>query len=126
MLGHGSCWESPSSSTLHRLQDTAAPGRAVTLLLGEHGDKGPAWAQPWRETLSAQPCLLLLLQDLVLAKETGTLHMHQWVPLIQGKVGCPCQVRTSENQLEDSPKLELWEVQSAASPGTSPQGTHWA
>lgn len=36
--------------------------------------------------------------------------MHQWVPVIQGTVGCPCQVRTSENQLEHSPKLQLQEV----------------
>lgn len=53
--------------------------------------------------------------------------MRQWVPLIQGKVGCPCQVRMRENQLEDSSKPELRDVESAAASGTSPRGgTRWA
>ena len=72
MLGRGSRRESPSSSALHCSRDPAAPGRAVALLLGEHGDKGHAWVLPQRETLGARPCLPLLLQDLLLAQETGT------------------------------------------------------
>lgn len=55
----------------------------------------------------------------LLAQEMGT---HRGVPLRQ--VGCLCEVRTSENQSEDSPNMEPQEAQSAASP-VSQHVTPW-
>lgn len=122
------CWdvlgaESPSSPTLQCSWDTAAPIRAVTVLQGGTGTKDPLGSSPGGRHWVPGRVSPIPLGPSACAGDWD-LPVHWQLPLTQGKVGCPRQVRTSENQSVNSPTSVPREGHLVhCHPGTSLPGT---